>query len=50
MGWDNLMHTIVGTVAVASLVVVCVGIALQLLGFVGPISALNCPPHLLLYC
>ena len=50
MGWDNLMHTIVGTVAVVSVIAACVALAFQLLGFVGPIDSLYCPPHLLRYC
>jgi len=48
MGWDNFRHTVIGTIAVASLLVICGGVVLQLLGIVEPIGIPECPPHFLL--
>ena len=48
MGWDNFRHTVIGIIAVVSLVSFCIGITLQLFGVVGPIGAIEYSPHFVL--
>lgn len=48
MGWDNFRHTVIGIIAIVSLMGFFIGITLQFFGVVGPIGAIEYAPQFLL--